>query len=209
MGLVTTKCPSYQWYSSLINICSMDSFRISIRFVDIIVLMSHLWSQLHSLPRSSWLLSGDFITHGQNKDRAIKSSETHSMIYRWPRPTTEILIRKTNVDCRRAKSINLDIKPVFIAVWSSFVYILCCKNNSGKLSPEHAHSILKISTANYGLLWLWTWWWSRYKLMLRWWELGCGVTLGDVIKRTGNIPGPSPGCDMVITSWAGGDTVTR
>ena len=97
-----------------------------------------------------------------------------------------------------ARSIKLDIKPVFIAV--SSLFILCCKNNSGKLSRGARPFILKISTANYGLLWFWLWWWSRYKLMLRWWELGPGVTLGDVIRRTGNIPGQRWGCDMVITS---------
>ena len=99
----------------------------------------------------------------------------------------------------------MDIKPVFIAV--SSLFILCCKNNSGKLSRGARPFILKISTANYGFLWFWIWWWSRYKLMLRWWELGPGVTLGDVIRWTGNVPGPGWGCDMVITSWAAGDMV--
>ena len=104
-----------------------------------------------------------------------------------------------------AQSIKMDIKPVFIAV--SSLFILCCKNNSGKLSRGSRPFILKISTANYGFLWFWYWWWSRYKLMLRWWELGPGVTLGDVIRWTGNIPGPGWGCDMVITSGAAGDMV--
>ena len=192
--------------SSLIDICCIDSFRISIWFVDIII---HIWCLISDLSCTHYPFLRDncisvettlWRLHHCLPDSGLSNKIVRNTLDDLCDPARQLgsWFVKPMLIVDGPWSIKLDIKPVFIAV--SSLFILCCKNNSGKLSRGARPFILKISTANYGLLWFWFWWWSRYKLMLRWWELGPGVTLGDVIRRTGNIPGQRWGCDMVITS---------